>query len=199
MEGAEKVKKKMKISLAAIIIITLIYISTLQFNMYRYANQEQDDTIEYIIVLGARVKGETPSLSLKYRIDAAAEFLLDHPECVAILSGGQGEGEDISEAEAIKRGLEEYDISSTRLILEDASTNTKENIAFSKKLIPDHLKSGAVVTNDYHLYRTIKIAKKQDLNLIGIPAKTPAISRLKSHIREYAAITSYRLKDDIDW
>ena len=167
--------------------------------MFRYANQEHDDTIEYIIILGARVKGDTPSLSLQYRIDAAADFLLDHPSCIAILSGGQGEGETISEAEAMKRGLTDYGVASTRLILEDASTNTKENIAFSKKLIPSHLQTGGVVTNDYHLYRTIKIAEKQELNLIGIPAKTPAISRLKSHLREYAAITSYRLSDDINW
>ncbi len=167
--------------------------------MYRYANQEPKETIEYIIVLGAKVKGETPSLSLKYRIDAAADFLINHPDCIAILSGGQGDGEDISEAEAMKRGLEEYGIPSNRLILEDSSTNTKENIAFSKKLIPSHLNSGAVVTNDYHLYRTIKIAEKLDLDLIGIPAKTPKIALLKSHIREYAAITSYRLKNDISW
>lgn len=167
--------------------------------MYRYAHQEHGGTIDYIIVLGARVKGETPSLSLEYRIDAAANYLLEHSNCIAILSGGQGNGEDISEAEAMKRGLIEYGISSSRLILEDTSTNTKENIAFSKELIPSHLKSGAVVTNDYHLYRTIKIAEKQDLNLIGIPAKTPKIARLKSHIREYAAITSYRIKNDISW
>lgn len=180
-------------------MILLIYISILQFNMFRYANQEQKEPIDYIIVLGARVKGETPSLSLKYRIDAAANYLLDHSNCMAILSGGQGEGEDISEAEAMKRGLIEYGISSSRLILEDTSANTKENIAFSKELIPKHLKSGAVVTNDYHLYRTIKIAEKQGLNLIGIPAKTPKIAILKSHVREYAAITSYRLKNDINW
>ncbi|OCA84801.1 MULTISPECIES: YdcF family protein [Bacillaceae] len=192
-------KRILLISFTAIIIILLIYISILQFNMYRYANQEQEKTIDYIIVLGARVKGETPSLSLKYRIDAAADFLINHPKCMAILSGGQGDGEDISEAEAMKRGLEEYGIPSNRLILEDASTNTKENISFSKELIPSHLNSGAVVTNDYHLYRTIKIAEKLDLKLTGIPAKTPKISRLKSHVREYAAITSYRLKKDISW
>ena len=167
--------------------------------MSRYANQNHDDTVEYIIVLGARVKGETPSLSLQYRIDAATEFLLDHPSCIAILSGGQGEGEDISEAEAMRRGITDYGISSTRLIIEDTSTNTKENIAFSKKLIPNHLTHGGVVTNDYHLYRTIKIAEKQELKLIGLPAKTPAISRLKSHLREYAAITSYRLNNEIEW
>ena len=167
--------------------------------MFRYANQKPEDTIEYIIVLGARVKGETPSLSLQYRIDTAAEFLLNHPSCVAILSGGQGEGEDISEAEAIKRGLMAYGIPNSRLVIEDTSTNTKENIVFSKKLIPTHLTHGGVVTNDYHLYRTIKIAEKQGLNLIGLPAKTPAISRLKSHLREYAAITSYRINKEINW
>ena len=192
-------KRKIFISFTTTIVIILIYIFILQYNIHRYANQKTTEPYDYLIVLGARVKGETPSLSLKYRIDAAAEYLLDHPACIAILSGGQGKGEDISEAEAIRRGLEEHGISSARLILEDTSTNTKENIAFSKDLIPNHLKSGAVVTNDYHLYRTIKIAEKQNLSLTGIPAKTPKVAKLKSHVREYAAITSYRLKNDISW
>ncbi|MFP7299745.1 YdcF family protein [Neobacillus niacini] len=148
---------------------------------------------DYLIILGARVKGEIPSLSLQYRIDAAADYMKNNKETIAIASGGQGPGEDISEAEAIKAGLLAHGISSNRIILEDRSTDTVENIRFSKKLIPDHLETGLAVTNDFHLYRAKLIAKDQGLNLQGLPAETPLVAIPKSYLREYLAITKYYL------
>lgn len=148
---------------------------------------------DYIIILGARVKGEVPSLALQYRIDAAADYMKKNKETIAIASGGQGPGEDITEAEAIKRGLLVHGISKDRIILEDQSTDTVENITFSKKLIPNRLETGLLVTNDFHLYRAKSIAKDQGLSLKGIPAETPTVAIPKSYVREYLAITKYYL------
>ncbi|MEH7252628.1 YdcF family protein, partial [Neobacillus niacini] len=144
-------------------------------------------------ILGARVKGEVPSLSLQYRIDAAASYMKKNNETIAIASGGQGSGEDITEAEAIKRGLLQHGIDESRILLEDKSTDTVENIRYSKILIPKHLHTGLLVTNDFHLYRAKSIARDQGLNLEGLPADTPAIAIPKSYSREYLAITKYYL------
>ena len=148
---------------------------------------------DYIIILGARVKGEVPSLALQYRIDAAALYLKNNKKAIAIASGGQGPGEDISEAESIKRGLLKRGIDGSRILLEEKSTDTVENIRYSKILIPKHFDAGLVVTNDFHLYRAKSIARDQGLNLQGLPAKTPTIAIPKSYSREYLAITKYYL------
>lgn len=60
---------------------------------------------DYLIILGARVRGETPSLDLQYRLDVAYDYLEKSPSTKAILTGGQGKGEDITEAEAMRRYL----------------------------------------------------------------------------------------------
>jgi uncharacterized SAM-binding protein YcdF (DUF218 family) len=171
----------------------LLYFGFLHSKIRNHTNTEVPIHADYIIILGARVKGEVPSLALQYRIDAAANYMDKNKETIAIASGGQGPGEDITEAEAIKRGLLAHGIPSYRIILEDQSTDTVENIRFSRKLIPDHFKAGLVVTNDFHLYRAKSIAKDQGLNLQGIPAKTPAVAMPKSYGREYLAITKYYL------
>jgi uncharacterized SAM-binding protein YcdF (DUF218 family) len=171
----------------------LLYFSFLHSKIRDHTNTDVPKHADYIIILGARVKGEVPSLALQYRIDAAASYLKKNRESIAIASGGQGPGEDITEAEAIKRGLLAHGISSDRILLEDKSTDTVENIRFSKRLIPQNLKTGLLVTNDFHLYRAKSIAKDQGLNLEGIPAETPTVAIPKSYAREYLAITKYYL------
>ncbi|MCL6574323.1 MAG: YdcF family protein, partial [Bacillus sp. (in: Bacteria)] len=82
----------------------------------------------------------------------------------------------------------------SRIILEDRSTDTYENIRFSKKLIPLNAKQGLVVTNNFHIYRSISIARDLELEVEGLPTKTPIKAVLKSYIREYMAITKFYLK-----
>ncbi|WHY01745.1 YdcF family protein [Neobacillus sp. DY30] len=181
------------IGLGVLILILLLYFGFLHAKIREHADTEVPKDADYIIILGARVKGETPSLALQYRIDAAANYLKKNKETIAIASGGQGPGEDITEAEAIKRGLVAQGVPSHRVLLEDKSTDTVENISFSKKLIPKHFKTGLIVTNDFHLYRAKSIARDQGLSLKGIPAETPTVAIPKSYIREYLAITKYYL------
>ncbi len=171
----------------------LLYFAFLHFKIREHTNIEIPNHADYIIILGARVKGEIPSLALQYRIDAAASYLKKNKETIAIASGGKGPGEEITEAEAIKRGLLAQGIDGNRILLEDKSTDTKENIKFSKQLIPNYLETGLLVTNDFHLYRSQSIAKDQGLSLKGIPAETPTIAIPKSYTREYLAITKYYL------
>jgi uncharacterized SAM-binding protein YcdF (DUF218 family) len=171
-----------------------IYFFCIHIKIREHVNMKVSENVDYIIILGARVKGTEPSLSLQYRIDAAADYLKRNTNTVAIASGGMGQGEDISEAEAIKRGLISQGIDKSRIILEDQSTDTVENLNFSKKMLPNNMKHGLVVSNDFHIFRSKMIAKDQGLKLSGLPAKTPSVAIPKSYTREYLAVTKYFLK-----
>jgi uncharacterized SAM-binding protein YcdF (DUF218 family) len=188
-----KMKKRKKVLVLFILVLLFfsIYFGILHLKIREHSLLVTPERVDYLIVLGARVKGTTPSLSLQYRIDAAAKYLKDNQTTIAIASGGKGDGEDISEAEAIKNGLIVQGIEEERIILEDKSTDTVENISFSMKLIPNHLKTGLVVSNDFHIYRAKLIAKDLGLQLAGLPADTPKIAIPKSYSREYLAITKY--------
>ena len=135
--------------------------------------------VDAVIVLGAGVNGETPSAALWSRIRAAEEYLQKHPDVPVVLSGGQGPGEDISEAEAMRLALwGEDEAENARLLLEEKSTNTAQNLAFSKALLEEYGLDTetaviAVVTNDFHCFRARMIAQKQGLRAIGVPAELP--------------------------
>ncbi|PMU55070.1 cytoplasmic protein, partial [Pseudomonas sp. GP01-A3] len=89
----------------------------------------------------------------------------------------------ISEAECMKIELIKLGIEENRIIKEDLSTNTYENMKFSKNFIKENEK-GIIVTNDYHLFRSIKLAEKQGLQIVGLPAKTPTVILPTAYIRE---------------
>lgn len=153
------------------IILTLVIILTT--NMIIAANREPAEEAT-VVVLGCRVYGELASLSLMERLEAAEEYLKEHPETVCILSGGQGPGEDISEAECMYRYLTEQGISPERLYLEDKSTSTRENMAFSREIIEEQgfHTNVAIVTNEYHEYRASIIAGEVGLKPAAVPAST---------------------------
>jgi len=132
-----------------------------------------------LIVLGAGVNGERPSLVLQSRIQTAKEYMLRYPDIPVVLSGGQGPGEHITEAEAMRRALwSEDDAWNNRLALEERSTSTAENLAFSKTVLlergidPETAVIG-VVTNDFHIFRSEIIAHRQDMTVVGCPAEVP--------------------------
>lgn len=132
-----------------------------------------------VIVLGAGVNGTEPSLSLRTRLDKAVDYLERWPDIPAVLTGGTGYGEEISEAQCMYDYLTEYGVEADRLILEDRASNTAENFAFSWELLTE---AGvdpaegrvAVVTNDFHIARAELIAAREGYgDVAGIPAPLP--------------------------
>ncbi|EKN70732.1 hypothetical protein BABA_04804 [Neobacillus bataviensis LMG 21833] len=194
--GLEWMKKKKRIGsiFRILVILGLIYAGFLQYKISQSSNVDTPKNADYLIVLGARVKGTVPTLAFASRINAAAKYALENQDTIIIASGGKGSGEEISEAESIKRELVKQGINESMIMLEDRSTDTYENIHFSKKLIPREAKSGLVVTNTFHLYRALSIARDQGLDVQGLPAKTPLKAVIKSYTREYLAITKFYLK-----
>lgn len=127
-----------------------------------------------LVVLGCRVIGEQPSLMLEERLEAAYVYLSANPDSAAVLSGGQGGGEDISEAECMYRYLTGRGIASERLYLEDRSTSTRENLAFSGEIIKKKNlnKDIAIVTNEFHEYRAFMVAEALGMKPAAVPGKT---------------------------
>lgn len=91
--------------------------------------------LEYIIVLGAHVEGTRLTKALLERTRRALQYMEENPETKAVLSGGKGDGESITEAQAMCNYLVEHGIDRERLILEEKSTNTTENLKFSLGMI----------------------------------------------------------------
>lgn len=148
---------------------------------------EKDATL---IVLGCAVHGDNASQSLRMRIDAAEEFLKENPDAVAVLSGGKGQGENISEAYCMYRDLTARGIEPERLYMEDKSTNTRENVAFSSEIIKENKLSEniAIVSSNYHIYRATLSVEAAGYTCDTVPAKTP-ITLLPTYVmREYMGI-----------
>ena len=145
--------------------------------------------LDYLVVLGAGLTPEgTPSEALAFRLDAALDYLGENPATVCVVSGGQGLGESRAEADAMHDYLVEHGLPEARVIREDRSTATAENVRNSAELIEDGSTVG-VVTNDFHLYRALRIAEKNGLaGAHGLAAPSNPLYLPQSALRECAAI-----------
>ena len=159
----------------------------------------EDAEIDCLIILGAGLYGEYPSMMLVSRLDRALEYLQVRDDIPIIVSGGQGPGETITEAEAMSRYLERRGTDESKIWKEEESTSTWENLIFSLALMeeqgldPENT-TIAIVTSEFHLYRAKRIAGQLGLNAVGVAAETPYASlRVLYHCREAAAL----LKDFI--
>ena len=158
----------------------------------------QDEDFDYLLVLGAKVRMDGPSLSLQNRIDAAYEYLIAHPDTVAILSGGKGTDEPVTEAACMYDRLVTKGINPNRLWKEDKATSTWENLKFTLDLVES--KTGTrpvklgVISSEYHLFRASLFAKEHGVEFVGIPAKTTKISlKVNYFLREVAGVWHYIL------
>ena len=144
------------------------------------------DTQQTVIVLGCKVRGTKPGVLLLQRTQAAADYLKEHPTAVAILSGGQGKDEQISEAQCMYNIMIDEGIDPSRIYIEDKSTSTDENIAFSKKIIEDNDLSNdiAVSTSNFHQKRARIICKKNGLNAASISCPTSKYYEPTYYVRE---------------
>ncbi|MBQ8359921.1 MAG: YdcF family protein [Oscillospiraceae bacterium] len=162
------------------------------------AHQTPQPDSAYIVVLGAGVRGTVPSLTLRERINGAYAYLSANPDTIAILCGGQGPGEDMTEAACMYRELTGMGIDGSRLLLEDQSTSTIENLTFALEkaeaatgVRPEKI---GIVSSEYHLFRACQFAGDLELEAFGIPARTSWFAlRLNYYLREIVAVWKYLL------
>ena len=183
--------------LSAVLIAGMALASVTGVYIAHAAAGTKDARCDCLIVLGAAVHGNVPSLSLRERLDAAYDYLVVHPETVCVVSGGQGSGEQITEAECMYNYLTGRGIPAQRILRENRATSTGENLAFSLELLatsgiePECI---GIVSSEYHLYRASLIARSQGVDPILIPASTSWISlRVNYFLREIVAVWYYTL------
>ncbi len=162
----------------------------------RASRRKPETPCDHVIVLGARIRGTEPSLSLADRIRTTEEYLKENPHTVAVLSGGQGADEGIPEALCMYRELTARGIGGDRLLLEEKSTSTWENFQFSRDLIREKTgtapKKIGVVSSEYHMFRAGLFARRWGMEMVGIPAETSVFSiRLNYFMREAAGVWHY--------
>ncbi len=145
--------------------------------------------LDYIIVLGAQMKAHGPSRILKMRLDTAYDYLMDNPDTVAIVSGAQGNDEHVSEAQGMYDYLVERGIEAERIIMEDKSRNTSQNINFSGAFLDKEADSVGIVTNNFHIFRATHIAKKSGYRQVcGIAAPSELMLQGNNMLREFMGV-----------
>lgn len=143
-----------------------------------------------VVVLGCRAYGSRPSIMLASRLDAAYDYLVEHPEAICIVSGGQGPDESIPEAECMYLYLTDRGIAPERIYQENQSTSTRENLLFSQEIIEAEGLNPeiAIVTNEYHEYRAGMVADALEMEHSAVSARTPLWLFPTYYIRELYGI-----------
>ncbi|MBC2255089.1 YdcF family protein [Listeria ivanovii] len=171
------------------IVISLLYLFIVAICMFSGTQTKPSDNAKTVLILGAKVIGEPaqPSHVLQERLDAAVDYLNEHPKARVIVSGGQGADESETEASVMEEYLVNEGIRRARIDTETKSKRTEENISNSKEEF--QLGKTVIVTSDYHMYRALMLAKRQNIDATGLPAKSKTIAKYKGMMREVMSIT----------
>lgn len=185
----EHIPKVVKAAAVVIVGAGLLLFAVLEGMIISKINAVPEKDVDYLVVLGAQVRGTRVTKSLARRLDAAFKYASEHEDVIVIVSGGKGIGEDISEAEAMKKYLMDAGLSSERIIMEDKSTTTKENLVFSREKMDKPDASVAVVTNNFHVYRAVKLAEKLNYKDVqGLAGRPDKILFINYMVREAFAL-----------
>jgi len=177
----------------AIFLVGISTFATIVGILLYHARQKAEQGMDYLLVLGAQIRGTRITKSLKKRLDTAITYLNSNSRTLVIVSGGKGVGEMITEAEAMKQYLVVKGIESSRIIKEDKSINTNENILYSKLKIKENA-SVAIVTNGFHIFRATSIAKKRGIAQVqGLAAPTDRLLSINYYVREVAGVMKDKL------
>ena len=188
--------RRLKRVFTTLLCIGLIVVGVTEFFIIKASLGEPKETCDYVVVLGAKVRESGPSASLWDRIYGARDYLEAHPDVIAIVSGGQGEDEPMTEAKAMYDELVALGISKDRLWMEENATSTWENLNFVLDLIEE--KTGSrpekigIVSSEYHLFRASLFADACGVESVLIPARTSIFTQRINHfMREVAGVWHY--------
>ncbi len=213
----ERVPLRLPVTLITLCAAGVVILLVLQILIFGCVPSVAEPDLEYVIVLGAQVRADGLSKSLKLRLDKAAEYAAENPGTILILSGGQGAREPQTEASAMEAYLLGLGIPKRQLLLEEQSASTVENIAYSrlmiqgrrleeyKKVLPDMGAAGmerplriGILTSNFHLFRAMKIAQRQGIfEVRGIAAPSDPVLLVHLAFRDALAVLKDRLAGNL--
>lgn len=185
-----KIKKFILCGIAVIIVCVIVF----AFQVIYFGQSAKPEKSDCIIVLGCKVYGSTPSPFLIWRTDEGLRLFKEGYGKYIIVSGGKGEGESISEAEAMKRYLVSKGVDPSKIILEDKSASTMANLINSKSIMEKKsFKTAIIVSNKYHLKRASLIAAHEGIkaSYSGVFVKTYKSDEFIGYLREVPALMKY--------
>ena len=198
----------MSVILGVVLAVGILSFSVTEGKIIHGMTSDPEEELDYLIVLGAQVKKTVPSKALGLRLQKACEYLKEHSQTKAVLSGGQGSGEEIAEAECMYRYLTEHGIPEERLLKEECSTTTRENLMYSARVLADSRQEVTtetvlgskigLVSNNFHIYRALLLAEKFGYRKVyGVPAASDWKLQIHYMVREYFAVLKAKIRGDI--
>ncbi|SCB76148.1 Uncharacterized SAM-binding protein YcdF, DUF218 family [Gilliamella bombicola] len=166
--------------------------------IFVYTQQPPQDNADTMVILGSQVVG-TPAqapLTLQTRLDVAVTYLHNNPNTKAIVCGGQGKDESATEASVMADYLIKKGIESSRVYIEDKSTRTAQQFLYANDILP--LGKTVVVTNDFHLLRSVMLAKRsgfEQISGLSAPLNWSNFDKYIAMIREPLALANSWLFD----
>ena len=182
-----------------VVALCLCFFCFVEYFVFSAAFSVPKDGLDAIVVLGARVDEDgSPSGSLNERIEAAAEYLLRNPDTLVVASGGQGADEPMSEAECIRLHLAAKGVAPDRILVEDRSTSTAENLTNSFALLEGRAGSVGIVTNDFHIFRALCTGRALgSFELSPLPARSSVSGFIHYSMREFFALVVSWIRGDL--
>lgn len=175
--------------LGVFIAAGLIFSGIMSVQMAR-AIADTPETPETVVVLGCKVRGTKPSAMLTRRLEAALDYLNENPSVSCVVAGGQGAGEDIPEGQAMKAWLVEHGVAEERILVEDQSGDTQENLRNTAAILEEHGldREIVIVTDGFHQYRAHLLAEKAGLEASAYSAYTNPLYIPTYWVREWMAL-----------
>lgn len=187
-----KIPKCIRSGITIVIIIGLTIFTLIEGLIFYEGHHYDTKKPDYVMVLGAGLRGNEISKSLLYRLKTAIEFNKMYPDVNIIVSGGKGSGENITEAEAMRNYLINNGVDERLIIMEDKSTSTYENFKFTKNLLKDITGKEdytiTVITNNFHMYRAKFLGEEVGFECLGYPAPAHVSTSFNFHVREFFGV-----------
>lgn len=178
----------LKVGATAVFCVGLILFAAVEGLILSRFHGNARPGADYLLVLGAQWKTSGPSNVLRRRLDMALEYLGENPDTIVIVSGGRGPDEIISEAAGMRQYLIDAGVAEERILTEDRSTSTSENLAFSAELFDSKNSRTVIVTNNFHVFRAVGIARKQGYQAEGLAAGSVAWMVPNNLLREFFGV-----------
>ena len=157
------VRRKRRITVIAAVCAAVFLLA--EAAIFVFGQQTPETSADYVILLGTQYRADGPSVEYRARLEAAYGYLTENPDSILIASGGKGSNEPVSEAEGARKYLTAKGIAEDRILTEDESVNTAQNMTFTSRILTEKgVDLGKVriviVSSEYHLLRAAYMAKR---------------------------------------